>query len=135
MQKVATAGSHSLQMAADVLIFLLLGCDSIWGLIMALALDFRNPWSIVNALVFVLALPLFLLIFWSRRLAISLLWALFFLRWAVECLNGKPPALCNPIQWPMGVFLLTGLLVLQISYLLGRSGRTRRVNSGSSLSS
>lgn len=126
MQEAVTTRSHSVQTAFDVLTALLLGCDSIWGFIMALALDLRNPWSLVNALVFTLALPVFSLVFWRRRLTIVLLWTLFFLRWGVECLNGKPPALCNPIQWPMGVFLLMGLLVFQLSYLLNRSDGTRR---------
>ncbi len=113
--------SRILLIADDVIVFVLLACDSVFGLIACLMFDFREAWSFVNAAVFIPALPIFALVKWSRRTTILLLWCLFFARWIVECFDGKPPALCNPLAWPMGLLLFVGVFIMQVSYLLKAS--------------
>jgi hypothetical protein len=102
----------------EIIAFMLLVVDTLAGLFICILLNFRVPWDVLNAFLFTFALPLSLVKFWSRRAALILLWGLFFLRWLIQCFDGKSPALLNPIAWPPGPFLFAGVLMLQIAYLL-----------------
>jgi hypothetical protein len=104
----------------DVLAFFLLAYDSLYGTFASIMFDFGKPWDVLNAVVFTIALPICFLAFWSRKATVLLLWCLFFLRWAVECFDGKPPTWVNPITWPWGWSLLAGTVVLQVGLFLRR---------------
>jgi hypothetical protein len=99
----------------------LLIADTSAGLFISIMLDYKNPWHLLNAFVFIFALPLYIVIrMRSMKMAMGALWCLLLLRWLVECFDGRYFQLLNPIAWPPGPFLLAGLIVLQISYLLIR---------------
>jgi hypothetical protein len=58
MPQIIKARLRILFVTLDVTTFVLLGIDSTLGLIASLVFGFRQPWSFVNAVVFVSALPI-----------------------------------------------------------------------------
>jgi hypothetical protein len=106
-------------------------CDSFFGIIASLSFDTHSLWAMLNAAVFVSALPIYIVRLWSQRIGMILLWSLFLVRWLVICFDGNPPGLCNPIAWPMGSFLFAGVVLMQLRYLLKSSENKDGARAGS----
>lgn len=126
MPIIKTLWQRYLLNTIESLAVLVLICDSFVGVVACLGFDPHSLWAIVNATVFLSAIPLYAVRFWSARFGMILLWTLFLARWIVFCFDGNPPGLCNPIAWPIGSFLFAGVVLMQLRYLLKPAMRVSR---------
>jgi len=69
-----------------------------------------------------MALPIFLISFLHRTIALVGLWIFFIFRWINLCLVSRPPTLLSPLDGFHEDALLVGIILFSIAYVLRRRG-------------
>ncbi len=86
-----------------------------WGCFAALILDPRKVDDLFVLLVAVLPFPCYLLVFYSKRVGVSVLWAHYLAFWAVQMFFlRRTPAFVNPFDL-LGCFYFSPLMFAQLA--------------------
>jgi hypothetical protein len=92
---------------------------SLWGVLAFLGLGLSDRiLDDVLAIFPMLALPVYLLVIRSFRVAVISMWAFFFMEWARCCIIGWPVLCHNPVDSISGQILLSAAILLNLSFVL-----------------
>ena len=89
-------------------------CLSLYGCIAVLPFDLERISDVSVAVWLIGPFPIYLLQFWSKRVASIGLWVLFLYAWANRSLNSVPRGLLNPLDWSGGVALLIAAILMTV---------------------
>jgi hypothetical protein len=98
--------------------------ETAFGCIAVLGMGFDSPSDISTDLALTMAFPIFLIGFFSQRLALVCLWLFFVLQWLEFSSLGQPPRLVNPFDWWHGLTLFLGIVLFTASTVM--SGRSTK---------
>jgi hypothetical protein len=111
MSEVRRTISKCLYVAAAIIF---LG-QSLFGCFAVLGVGLDTLQDVLLDLSLTMAFPIFLLIFWSRKLVLLFLWVFFVVQWIDTCYVGVPPKLISPLANWHGISLFSAVILFTVA--------------------
>ena len=111
--------SQSLYLLAAVIF---LG-QSLFGCFAVLGIGFDTVQAVLLDLSLTMAFPIFLLAFWSRKIALSLSWVFYVAQWIDCCSVGVPPKLISPLSGWHDITLFLANVLFTIAVVCDKNSR------------